>query len=72
MCSKCKPLYFIALHIGVYRLFQPFCGMSAIRFNVLIDKIFPQVCYRTLVEYKGSGFLGISVGCGGIFISQVQ
>ncbi len=71
MCSKCKPLYFIALHIGVYRLFQPFCGMSAIRFNVLIDKIFPQVCYRTLVEYKGSGFLGISAVCGVVFIFQM-
>ena len=47
--------------------FQPFCGMSAIRYKVLNDRTFPQVCYRTLVEYKGSGFLGISVACGGIF-----
>ena len=47
--------------------FQPFCGMSAIRFNVLIDRVFPHGCYRTLAEYKGSGFLGISVACGGIF-----
>ncbi|EXZ59364.1 hypothetical protein M116_1127 [Bacteroides fragilis str. 3719 A10] len=39
---------------------------------MLIDRVFPLVCYRTLVEYKGSGFLGISVGCGGIFISLVQ
>ncbi len=39
---------------------QLFCGMSAIRFNVLDDRAFPQVCYRTLVEYKGSAFLGIS------------
>lgn len=44
--------------------------MSAIRFNVLIDRVFPLVCYRTLVEYKGSGFLGISVACGVFFIFQ--
>ena len=50
--------------------FQPFCGMSAIRYNVLNDRAFPQVCYRTLVEYKGSGFLGISVVCGVVFICQ--
>lgn len=43
--------------------FQSFCGMSAIRYNVLSDRAFPQVCYRTLVECKGSGFLGISVVC---------
>ena len=41
--------------------------MSTISFNVLTDGSFPQVCYRTLVECKGSGFLGISVACGGIF-----
>ena len=40
--------------------------------SLLNDRAFPQVCYRTLVEYKGSGFLGISVVCGGIFISLVQ
>ena len=50
--------------------FQPFCGMSAIRYKVLNDRTFPQVCYRTLVEYKGSGFLGISVVCGVFFIFQ--
>ena len=38
--------------------FQSFCGMSAIRYKVLTDRAFSQVCYRTLVEYKGSGFLG--------------
>ena len=38
--------------------------MSAIRYNVLSDRVFLQVCYRTLVEYKGSGFLGILVVCG--------
>lgn len=43
--------------------FQSFCGMSAIRYNVLSDRAFPQVCYRTLVECKDSGFLGISVVC---------
>ena len=43
--------------------FQPFCRMSAIRYKVLSDRAFPQVCYRTFVECKGSGFLGISVGC---------
>lgn len=41
--------------------------MSAIRFNVLNDRAFPHGCYRTLVEYKGSGFHGISVVCGGFF-----
>ncbi len=50
--------------------FQPFCGMSAIRYKVLNDRAFPQVCYRTLVECKGSGFLGISVVCGVVFISK--
>ena len=35
--------------------------MSAIRYKVLSDRAFPLVCYRTLVECKGSGFLGISV-----------
>ena len=47
--------------------FQPFCEMSAIRFNVLNDRAFPHGCYRTLAEYKGSAFLGISVVYGGIF-----
>ena len=51
----------------LYRLFSAFCGMSYIRYNVLSGRAFPQVCYRTLVEYKGSGFLGISVVCSGIF-----
>ncbi len=37
--------------------------MSAIRYNVLNDSGFPHGCYRTLAEYKGSGFLGISVVC---------
>lgn len=48
--------------------FQSFCGMSAIRFNVLNDRGFPHGCYRTLAEYKGSAFLGISAGYGGIFL----
>lgn len=48
--------------------FWPFCGMFAIRYNVLSDRVFPQVCYRTLVKYKGSVFLGIFVICGGNFI----
>lgn len=52
--------------------FQPFCGMSAIKYKVLTDSAFPHGCYRTLAEYKGSGFLGISVVCGRIFISLVQ
>ena len=50
--------------------FQSFYGMSAIRYKVLSDRVFPQVCYRTLVECKGSGFLGISVVCGVFFIFQ--
>ena len=50
--------------------FQPFLRISAIRYKVLNDRVFPQVCYRTLVEYKGSGFLGISVVCGVFFIFQ--
>lgn len=44
--------------------------MSAIRYKVLTDRAFSQVCYRTLVEYKGSGFLGISVVCDVFFISK--
>lgn len=51
--------------------FQPFCGMSAIRFNVLYDRAFPYGCYRTLVEYKSSAFLGISAVCGGIFCAPI-
>ena len=43
--------------------------MSAIRYNALSDRTFPYGCYRTLVEYKGSGFLGISVVCGVVFYS---
>lgn len=50
--------------------FQPFCGMSAIRFNVLTDSEFPHGCYRTLAEYKDRDFLGISVVCGGILRSD--
>ena len=50
--------------------FQPFCGMSAIRYKVLNDRAFPHGCYRTLVECKGNVFLGISVICGGIFALQ--
>lgn len=50
--------------------FQSFCGMSAISFNVLNDREFPHGCYRTLAEYKGSAFLGISAVCGGIFSSS--
>ncbi len=46
--------------------------MLAIRFNVLNDRAFPHGCYRTLAGYKGSGFLGNSAVCGGIFISLVQ
>ena len=54
----------------LYRLFSALCGMSYIRYKVLDDRAFPQICYRTLVEYKGSGFLGISVVCGVFFIFQ--
>ena len=50
--------------------FQPFCRMSAIRYNVLSDRAFPQVCYRTLVGRKDSGFLGISVVCGVVFLPK--
>ena len=41
--------------------------MSAIRCKVLNDRAFPHGCYRALVEYKSSAFLGISAVCGGIF-----
>lgn len=44
--------------------------MSAIRYNVLSDRAFPQVCYRTLVGRKDSGFLGISVVCGVVFLPK--
>lgn len=37
--------------------------MSAIKYKVLNDRVFPHGCYRTLAEYKGSAFLGISVIC---------
>lgn len=52
--------------------FQPFCGMSAIRFNVLSDRTFSQVCYRTLAEYKGSAFLGITAVCSRIFLIYLE
>ena len=45
----------------LYRLFSALLWMSAIRYKELNDRTFPQVCYRTLVVCKGSGFLGISV-----------
>ena len=51
--------------------FQPFCGIFAIRFNALNDREFPHGCYRTLAECKGSGFLGISVVCDGIFCAPI-
>ena len=51
--------------------FQPFCGMSTIRYNVLNDREFPHECYRTLAEYKGSAFLGITAVCGGFFALQL-
>ena len=51
--------------------FQSFCGMSTIRYNVLNDRVFPHGCYRTLVEYKSSVFLGISAVCGGFFALQL-
>ena len=51
--------------------FQPFCGMSAIRFNVLTDSEFPHGCYRTLAEYKGSVFLVISAVCSEIFVLRL-
>lgn len=41
--------------------------MSAIRYKVLDDSGFPHGCYRTLAEYKSSGFLGIFAVCGEIF-----
>lgn len=49
--------------------FQPFCGMP-LSYNVLNDRAFPLVCYRTLVECKGGGFLGISAVCDVFFISK--
>ena len=54
----------------LYRFLLAFLRMSAIRYKVLNDRAFPQACYRLLVEYKGSGFLGISVVCGVFFIFQ--
>lgn len=64
----------VGFHCFVYTCctasFQPFCRMFAIRYNMLSDRAFPQVCYRTLVEYKGSGFLRISMVCGMFFLFQ--
>ena len=69
--DKCKSLYFIVLHMRVVPLsFSHFCGISAIKYNVLNDRVFPHGCYRTLVGCKGSGFLGISVVCGVVFLFQ--
>ena len=36
----------------LYRFLSAFLRISAIRYKVLNDRVFPQVCYRTLVEYK--------------------
>ena len=58
--NRCISLFCIYV---LYRLFSALLWMSAIRYKVLNDRAFPQVCYRTLVECKGSGFLGISVVC---------
>ena len=44
--------------------------MFFVKFKPLNDKTFPHGCYRTLAEYKSSGFLGISVVCGVFFIFQ--
>lgn len=41
--------------------FQPFCKISAIRYNALSDRVFPHGCYRMFVESKDCGFLGISL-----------
>lgn len=38
--------------------FQPFCGMSAIRYNVLNDRAFPQECTERLLSAKVVVFLG--------------
>ena len=62
--NRCISLFWIYV---LYRLFSALLWMSAIRYKVLNDRAFPLVCYRMLVECKGSGFLGISVACGGIF-----
>ncbi len=51
--------------------FQSFYGMPTIKYKILTDRTFPHECYRTLVEYKGSDFLGISAVCGGIFALQL-
>jgi hypothetical protein len=37
---------------------------------MLNDRVFPQVCYRTLVECKDNVFLGISVVCGVVFLPK--
>ena len=62
-------MQYVVFHCFAYTcctaFFQPFCGMAAIRYNVLYDRAFPHGCYRTLVKHKGSVFLGISVVCGG-------
>lgn len=34
--------------------------------DTIYYRTFPQVCYRTLAEYKGSGFLGFSMVCASI------
>ncbi len=51
-------MQFVVYHRFAYTcctaFFQPFCEMPTIKYNVLNDRGFPQLCYRTLIEYKGS------------------
>lgn len=54
----------------LYRLFSALLWSVRYQIQVLNDRVFPQICYRTLVEYKGSDFLGISVGYIGIYILE--
>jgi len=37
----------------------------------LNDRVFPHGCYRTLVDYKGSAFLGIIAVYAGIFVHGI-
>ena len=66
-----EQMQIVVFHCFVYTccttFFQPFCGMSVIRFNILNDREFPHGCYRTLAGYKSSDFLEIFAVFGGIF-----
>ena len=53
--------YINIIYITVFSLFVE-CPLP----DTIYYRTFPQICYRTLAEYKGSGFLGFSMVCASI------